>query len=514
MARIIEMVARQPKERRRRLLLNLLIGSCSLVAGIGMFSGLASLAHHAGPFELVVAGLFTALITAALTFAVHNAFAARSRVGAVGWAGVWTVCATVSVVMGYGLYFGLLSAEAYSSERIRTQTTAIVAPLGQFAQSYEQLANAADDAAKYSKLVEEKEYKDGGTCPGSTRADDGPRRRLRAADAALFQSYSAHFADRQHAIGKAIAEAEKASRNYAPAAHGAAVATIRHAFDEARLTASDPRLRQWEVQLKERIERGRGPMIDPATKGTFICPDGVLEGKLAGANGISLPALPDKFEEIDAPSHGLGVRRGVEIAMFRERFDAKLDGLPFFLGILVDLMLLAFVRAKSRLDESDGDPDESSRNGPAGMLLRMQRSIGRSSTLGVLGTRLDGILDQPGWAWVALLQKWSSRTAKHLHLAVPADNSAHQDARRLRIIASLLADAPGAKLRMTVPAARIPGRLRDICCAELDASEWIEIYRFPASLISQLERDWLRQAMGDGPAGGGGIARPYSPRAA
>jgi hypothetical protein len=462
----------------------------------------------------VVAALFTALITAALTFAVHNAFAARSRAGATAWAAVWSICAMVSVVMGYGLYFGLLSADTYSSGRIRAQTTAIVASLGGFAQSYDQLAAAASDAAQYSKAVEVKEFNEGGTCPGSTRADDGPRRRLRAADAALFQSYSAHFSARQQAISKAIAQAEAASRNYSAQTHGTAVATIRQAFDEARLAASDPRLRQWESQVKERIERGRRPMADPATNGTFICPDGVLEAKLAGAAGVLLPALPDGFEEIAAPSHELGVRRGVEIAMFREPFDPSLDGLPFFLGILVDLMLLAFVRAKSRLDEGDGDPDESRRSGSGGMLLGMQRSIGRPSTLGLLGSRLDEVLEQPGWAWVVLLQKWSSRTAKHLHLAVPAENSAHEDARKLRTIASLLVEAPGAKLRMAAPAGRVPGRLGEICCAELDPSNWVEVYRFPAGLVAQLERDWLRQAMGNGPMGGGGLARSFPPRAA
>jgi hypothetical protein len=239
-------------------------------------------------------------------------------------------------------------------------------------------------------------------------------------------------------------------------------------------------------------------MTDAASGKVFSCPDGTLEGKLAGAASVALPHVP-ALTDVEAPSHAQGVRRGLEIVMLRTPFDPRIDSLPFLAGIAVDLLLVIFIRAKSRLNRPADGPGPNSSLAAGRVVVGMRHALGQRSTLATLGNRLTTALDAEPWLWLDLVQAWSARSTRHLRIAVPCEIDSHEDARKLRAIVQLLARSTDQlALRMTVPAAKLPGRLGSWCESELGPDRLVDVYRGPADLLAQLDHDWILWALSRG----------------
>jgi hypothetical protein len=509
MSKVIKLFKRSNRDERALMAVRAMIVLCTAVAGVSMFSGFWALSPG-GSVELVISGVFTLLVAAGLTFTLRNALSTTSLGERIAWMTGWLVCMILSVTLSFGMYFGLFSADTYAREQVRAEASSIVSPLMAFGGAYAQMAQATGDAAAYSSQVAARERAQGGTCPGSARPEDGPRTRLRNTDAATFQSYARYFGEREAAVARAIREAEAASRDYRAANHQAAMSAMRNAHQVASLAAGDPRIAEWEKTLRARIHAGRFPMRDPATSQTFSCPDGTLEGKLAGAASVRLPPVPDSVAEIEAPSHGQGVRRGLQLVMFSTAFVPRIDGLPVLAGITVDLLLLVFMIAEARLTE----PRANAR-GPAtagGPAADMRQILSQRSTLGGIGDKLSAALDDEPWPWLALLQSWSWRSRGCLRIAVPSKAADHEDARKLRMILAALTRASGKamKFQMSLPASKVPGRLGALCRRMIGDDIFVDIYKAPCTLLTELEQDWLLWALHDD----AGDSAPAAPKAA
>jgi hypothetical protein len=502
------------KADRKRLLLNTFITACTLVTGIGMFSGFLGLGGALGLGQLLAAACFTLLVAAALTYSVHGFFRAEDWQGRTGWGVLWLLCVSVSVALSYGLYFGIFSGEAHGKREVIAESDKLVDTLSGFSNAYGQLSATATDVANYSDEVGRIERETGGTCPGSTSPNNGPRTRKREADAAATAVYAPHFEKRHTALAAALLSARTARDGYNRQNHQKTMAALQNAYLVARDASADSRITNWQTMVRSRIEEGTGAMTDPLTGTSFTCLDPVLQAKLQSAASVVLPKLPQRIDALEAPGQAKGVKRGIALVTGETGFDARYDALPLLFGVLVDALLAGFIRAKMNLEPTDpNSPDSSRRSQASSTVLNFRRQLSAAPTLGTTGLRLDTALKGEHWQWLDVLDRWSIRMGKKMVIMVPADSSAHTDARALRLIVALLGTK---KVLFTkqLTFERLPLRFQTMLADRALDNKAIQLFYAPAALIAELDIDWLRSQMGGSNDVGGSAGHRSWPDAA
>ncbi len=206
----------------------------------------------------------------------------------------------ISVGFGFGFYWKFLEARSEATRSAEAAVTTVQGALQMGQSRLEQLASTLTALTVISSKKAVQEREKGNTCPNS-RPGDGPRRRLRDADAAAFSVAAEFIGSRVDKVKKDIAELTrdlklvtsgartdpKTGRSIVDPKTGTRNGFLRDMSRRMNLTItrfnslrSDPQLRQYRNAFAERA----GKTVFPDGRGgTFRCPDPHLQSALLGA---------------------------------------------------------------------------------------------------------------------------------------------------------------------------------------------------------------------------------------
>lgn len=287
----------------------LILGLAAL-SWLATYSGMLELiAANTGPIDLhykIAIGFAVAMLMAMIIYILDTLFSP------IGW-GLralyifgYVFLTLISVGFGFGFYWKFLESRA---EATRSAEAAIAHVQGSLQKSQVQLDQLQETLLTLTALSRRKaidERAKGNTCPNS-RPGDGPRRRLRDADAKNFAfvsdfvgarsqrvktDFDALAADLAKVIGNdpSTFDPKTGTRNKFMRALNRKLDLTITRFNALR---NDPQLAEHRDRLAERSEK---TVFPDGSGGTFACPDPQLQGALRGVVK-ALDALP----EIDKP---------------------------------------------------------------------------------------------------------------------------------------------------------------------------------------------------------------------
>ena len=212
----------------------------------------------------------------------------------------------ISVGFGFGFYWKFLESRSEASRSAESAVTQVQTALQGAQTRLEQLQTTLASLTTISsqKAIDEREK--GNSCPNS-RPGDGPRRRLRDADAARFK-FASDFASQRvttvkgdiAVLNKDLAKVVAQDPTTFSKLDGTRNAFLRELsrkldLSVARFNAfrSDPQLLQFRADFNERAGK---TVFDNGKGGTFSCPDPELQTALRGV----VRAI-DKLPEVEKP---------------------------------------------------------------------------------------------------------------------------------------------------------------------------------------------------------------------
>jgi len=202
----------------------------------------------------------------------------------------YIVLFVISVAFAFGFYWRFLEAGAQTTQAAGSSVFQVQRSLQNGQSRLELLQTALSTLANVSSQKAQTERTSGGTCPAS-RPGDGPRRRLREADAQRFQYANELIASRTNAVKSDIADLSGELQRILkkdPATIDPTNGT-RTAFIEGldrklglvteRFNAlkTDPQLRQIRDDFQLRAKQ---TVFAEDRGGTFSCPDAQLQSAL------------------------------------------------------------------------------------------------------------------------------------------------------------------------------------------------------------------------------------------
>ncbi len=212
----------------------------------------------------------------------------------------------ISVGFGFGFYWKFLESRSEASRSASSAVTQVQTALEGAQARLEQLQTTLATLAAISQKKAIAEREKGNSCPNS-RPGDGPRRRLRDADAARF-SFASKFVEGRVAtvkqdialLNKDLAKIVNRDKSTVSAKDGTRNAFLRALnrkldVSVARFNAfrTDPQLMQIRSELAERAGK---TIFDNGKGGTFSCPDPELQSALRGV----VRAI-DQLPELERP---------------------------------------------------------------------------------------------------------------------------------------------------------------------------------------------------------------------
>ena len=208
----------------------------------------------------------------------------------------------ISVGFGFGFYWKFLESRAEATRSAESAVGQVQTSLQTGQTRLEQLLTTLTALTALSKQKAEQEHTKGGTCPASPPGD-GPRRRLRDADAKNFQ-FAGDFVDQRVGTVKADIEALNLDMAKIVSRDTTTVDPISGTRNKylrgmsrkldgtvARFNAfrTDPQLKQFRQNFSERASR---TVFSNGKGGTFRCPDPQLQNALRGVVR-AIDELPD-----------------------------------------------------------------------------------------------------------------------------------------------------------------------------------------------------------------------------
>jgi hypothetical protein len=314
-----------------------------LVTGLGILSWIAT---YVGMLELIEAnmGRVDLLLKVAIAFSVgmlmlmiiwllDQIFAPIN--GTIKFLFVlgYLFLTTISVGFGFGFYWKVLESRSEASRSAESAVTQVQSALHGAEARLSQLITTLDALAAVSTKKAADEVATGKSCPNS-RPGDGPRRRLREADATRFE-FAASFVKQRIGVLKTDVAAldtdlakvvmQDASTFDATGTRNEFMRELGRKLDRTVTSynafRTDPQLRQLKTDFADRAER---TTFSDESGGTFACPDPQLQTALRGAV-VAIEQLP----EVEKP--GIAAVEGAEatIEAFR-RLLATMTGLLKF----------------------------------------------------------------------------------------------------------------------------------------------------------------------------------------
>lgn len=287
----------------KKLVLVFGLGSLSWVATyIGMLELIQS---NMGDLPLVhkaVIGFSVAMLMTMIIWLLDQMFAPIPTATKLAYVGGYMFLTLISVGFGFGFYWKVLESRSESSRSAESAVTQVQTSLHAASTRMEQLSVTLDQLKVMSSQKAELERDKGGSCPNSGPGD-GPRRKLRDADAQRF-AFAADFVrtrvggvkNELSALDGDLAKVTTSDKSTFDAATGTRN-EFMHALErklEITVTGfnafrTDPQLKQLRSDLAARAEKtafpdGRGR--------TFACPDPQLQQALKGVVR-AIDQLPD-----------------------------------------------------------------------------------------------------------------------------------------------------------------------------------------------------------------------------
>ena len=273
-----------------------------LILGLGALSWVAT---YVGMLELiqsnmgelplvtkVIIGFSVAMLMTMIIWLLDQLFAPLPFVTKAAYLAGYVFLTLISVGFGFGFYWKVLESRSEASRSAESAVSQVQAALLAGSSRLDQLQTTLSQLTVISlnKAVLERER--GTSCPNS-RPGDGPRRRLRDADAARFSFASEFVKGRSGQVKADMAKLDVDLKKITSrdASTFDAKTGTRNAFLQALsrkldLTATgfnafrtDPQLRQIRSELAERANRTTFPN---SKGGTFSCPDPQLQSALLG----------------------------------------------------------------------------------------------------------------------------------------------------------------------------------------------------------------------------------------
>ena len=352
---------RSPRDLKKHILM-LGLGALSWVATyIGMLElvqanlGTLPFAHK------VVIGFSVAMLMVMIIWLLDQLFQPHSGFIKLAYIGGYLFLTLISVGFGFGFYWKILESRTEASRSAESAVSQVQNSLNGASTRLEQLQATLAQLAVVSREKSELERVKGTSCPNS-RPGDGPRRKMRAEDAAKFAFASEFVAGRVGAIKRdiraldgdlakitkndaSIIDAKSGTRNEFMRALGRKLDMTVTGFNAFR---TDPQLKQMRTDLAERSGK---TVFKIAGGGTFSCPDAQLQQVLRGA----VRAL-DQLPVLDKPKIAVVEGSEATIEAFR-RLTATLQGvltfnLPPSADELRELQQKAIRQAVSKVDRA------------------------------------------------------------------------------------------------------------------------------------------------------------------
>ena len=282
-----------------------------LVAGLGILSWIAT---FVGMLELIEANMGSVDIglKAAIAFSVamlmlmiiwllDQIFAPINGVIKLIYIAGYIFLTTISVGFGFGFYWKVLESRTEASRSAESAVTQVQSALHGAEARLSQLVTTLGALSTLSATKAQEEIATGRSCPNS-RPGDGPRRRLREADATRF-TFAESFVKQRIGVLKADVKAldtdlakvvmQDASTFDATGTRNEFMRELGRKLDRTVTSynafRTDPQLKQFRADFADRAER---TTFSDEKGGTFACPDPQLQTALRGAI-VALDQLPD-----------------------------------------------------------------------------------------------------------------------------------------------------------------------------------------------------------------------------
>ncbi len=342
-----------------------------LVVGLGALSWVAT---YIGMLELiqanlgslpfahkVVIGFSVAMLMVMIVWLLDQMFKPHAGAIKLAYVGGYLFLTLISVGFGFGFYWKVLESRTEASRSAESAVGQVQSSLNGASTRLEQLQATLTQLADVSQKKSELERTKGTSCPNS-RPGDGPRRKMRAEDAAKFTFSSEFVAGRVGAIKRdmkaldgdlvkiakkdqSIIDPKSGTRNEFMRALGRKLDLTVTGFNAFR---TDPQLQQLRADLAVRADK---TVFKLAGGRTFSCPDAQLQQALRGA----VRAL-DQLPTLDKPKIAVVEGSEATIEAFR-RLTATIQGaltfkLPPSADELRELQQKAIRQAVSRTDRA------------------------------------------------------------------------------------------------------------------------------------------------------------------
>lgn len=321
----------EPARDLKKYILMFGLGSLSWVATyIGMLE-LIQANLGALPFtHKVVIGFSVAMLMVMIIWLLDQLFKSHPPTVKLAYVAGYLFLTLISVGFGFGFYWKVLESRTEASRSAESAVGQVQSSLNGASIRLEQLQATLTQLADVSQKKSELERTKGTSCPNS-RPGDGPRRKMRAADAAKFSFASEFVAGRVGAIKQdmkaldgdlvkiakkdpSIVDAKSGTRNEFMRALGRKLDLTVAGFNAFR---TDPQLKQLRSDLAARSEK---TIFQVAGGKSFTCPDPQLQQALRGA----VRAL-DQLPVLDKPKIAVVEGSEATIEAFR-RLTATLQG--------------------------------------------------------------------------------------------------------------------------------------------------------------------------------------------
>ena len=271
----------------------LLLAGLSLLAWISTYTGIMELiaasSGDIGYAASIAVGFAVFMLQLMILYILDALFSGQLRwwlwpLYIIGYA----ILFLISVGFAFGFYWKYLEAGNVSTTSAEISIIQVEQDLQVGTSRLEQLQSTFASLANISASKAETERNSGGTCPGS-RPGDGPRRRLRDADAQRFQFANDFISQRVTSVKGSFGQVDADLSRIRQRDSGVLqdrtafvgelnrkLALVSTNFNALR---TDPQLLQLRDELRTRASQTSFP---DDRGGTFICPDEQLRSALSG----------------------------------------------------------------------------------------------------------------------------------------------------------------------------------------------------------------------------------------
>jgi hypothetical protein len=326
----------KPKRDWKKILLVAGLGTLSWVATyVGMLELIQSNMGELSLLHKLVVGFSVAMLMTMIIWLLDQMFAPLPLATKTFYIVGYLFLTLISVGFGFGFYWKVLESRSEASRSATSAISQVQAALFAASSRLDQLQSTLGQLQRISteKAVVEREK--GTSCPNS-RPGDGPRRKLRDADAARF-SFASEFVkgrgtkvkDNIRALDVDLKKVTTGDPSTVDPATGTRNKFLQALTRKLELTATgfnafrtDPQLRQIRSELAERSTQ----TVFPTGRGrqTFSCPDPQLQSALRGV----VRAI-DQLPELGKPQIATVEGAGAVVEAFR-RLITTLYGAVLF----------------------------------------------------------------------------------------------------------------------------------------------------------------------------------------